>query len=129
MTSSSAAIGTAGAQNVFRRTVAPGGSIYVVLDAAREPGGPQQARQAGLECQSLYTGEMGDLLKGVAPYIIEFRVRSVFRQWWFQQWGHSIGVLAEAPVSLEELRKHFRTLLMVRGEDRKRYVSARRITS
>ena len=47
--------------------------------------------------------------------------RSSFRSWWFGQWGNSVGVLVEAPVGLEDLRRHFRTLMMVRGGDRLRY--------
>lgn len=109
------------AEAAFQRAVAPRAPLSALLDGARAPSGAFHAGHAGLECESLFTGEMGDMLKEVAPYLIEFPPRSPFRQWWFEQWGHAIGVLVEAPVSLEELRKHFRTLMMVRGEDRKRY--------
>jgi hypothetical protein len=53
---------------------------------------------------------------------VEFRRGTSFHRWWFEQWGNSIGVLVEAPVTLEELRRHFRTLTVVRGaEDKKKY--------
>jgi hypothetical protein len=111
-----------GAESAFNRAVAPRAPLYTLLDAARESAGPYQAEQAGLECRSLFAGDLGDRIKEVSPYIIEFPVRSVFRQWWFEQWGNSIGVLVEAPVTLEELRRHFRTLTVVRGaEDKKKY--------
>ena len=64
---------------------------------------------------------MGEMLKNVAPHLVEFRAGTTFYDWWFEQWGNSIGVLVEAPVSLADLRRHFRTLLMVRGPNRKRY--------
>jgi len=105
----------------FSRAAVPQAPVCALVDAAREPDGPFEARQAGLECRSLFAGELGDMLKEVAPFIIEFPARSPFRTWWFEQWGNSIGVLVEAPVSLGDLRKHFRTLTMVRDEARKRY--------
>lgn len=75
-----------------------------------------------MDCQSLFTGELGEMLEDVAPHLIEFRRGTSFYRWWFEQWGNSIGVLVEAPVSLSDLRRHFRTLTIVRGgSDRKRY--------
>jgi hypothetical protein len=109
------------AESVFARTVAPRAPLYALLDKARESAGIYQASKAGLKYESLFAGEMGDQLSEVAPYLIEFPIRSSFRQWWFEQWGNSIGVLLEAPAGFEDLRRHFRTLMMVRGEDRKRY--------
>ncbi len=101
--------------------MAPGTRLYALLDAAREPAGPHLAAQAGLACESLYEGDMGSMLQEVAPYLIEVDPKSNFLSWWFEQWGNSIGVLLDAPANLAELRHHFRTLLMVRGENGKRY--------
>ena len=71
--------------------------------------------------QNAVNGYLGDKLGRVAPYLIRFRAKSPFRQWWFEQWGHSVGILVEATVNMTELRRHFRTLLMVSGPQRKRY--------
>ena len=109
------------AEATFKRAVAPRGPLYALIDAARESSGPFEAEEAGVEYQSLYAGDLGEMLKNVAPYLAEFPVGSSFRHWWFEQWGNSIGILVEAPVSLTDLRRHFRTLMMVRGEDRNRY--------
>ena len=109
------------AAGVFERAVAPRAPLYALLDAARESDGPYQARAADVAHESLFTGELGDLLADVAPYLVEFRRDSSFYPWWFQQWGRSIGVLVEAPVSLSNLRHHFRTLLKVRDDQRRRY--------
>jgi hypothetical protein len=98
-----------------------GTPLYAVLDAAREPEGPLAAHKAGLRVQSLYEGKLGDMLKSVAPHLIDFGVKSSFRDWWFGRWGKSVGILVETPASLSEVRKHFRTLTIVRGEDRSRY--------
>ncbi|MCH7813984.1 MAG: DUF4123 domain-containing protein [Planctomycetes bacterium] len=94
---------------------------HLSIDAARCPEGPEQAKRAQLRHQSLLAGPLGQELGEVAPYLIEFRAGSSFGEWWFEQWGRSVGVLVEAPVSLEELRSHFRTLLIVRHQDGRKY--------
>ena len=109
------------AEAVFDHTMAPQATLYAVIDAAREPGAPYHARKAGAQCESLYAGEMGHKLSHVAPHLVWFRAKSPFRRWWFEQWGNSIGILVEAPVPMSELRRHFRTLMMVNGEGRERY--------
>lgn len=106
---------------VFRRAVGAQAAIYVVLDAARQPDGPEQFQHSDARSESLFAGELGGKLKEVAPYLVEFRARSAFARWWFEQWGHSVGIMAEAPVRLEELRQHFRTLLIVRDEQRRKF--------
>ncbi|MGB2987270.1 MAG: DUF4123 domain-containing protein, partial [Phycisphaerae bacterium] len=115
-------INPAPAEATFNRTIAPRAALYAMIDAARESSAPSQAEQAGVDCQSLFTGELGEMLEDVAPHLIEFRRGTSFYRWWFEQWGNSIGVLVEAPVSLSDFRRHFRTLTIVRGgSDRKRY--------
>ncbi len=88
--------------------------LFTVVDAARAPLGPFQAEQAELECQSLFSGDMGGRLKEVAPYLIDFPLDGPFKDWWFSQWADSIGILVETTATAFTLRKHFRTLLMVR---------------
>lgn len=109
------------AEAVFDRSFAPQAPLYAVLDPASAPTGPHVARQVGARCESLFAGAMGEELSGVAPHLVWFRADSPFRRWWFDQWGNSIGILVEAAVTLPELRKHFRKLLIVNGEGRKRY--------
>ena len=106
---------------VLRSVVAPRARLYALIDSARCPEGPKQAEDANMAYESLLAGPLGRELGDVAPYLVEFRARSSFGEWWFEQWGRSIGVLVEAPVSLDELRRHFRTLLVVRHEDRRKY--------
>lgn len=106
---------------VFRRAVAGQASLYAVIDAARGPEAIAAIKEAGSSCRSLLQGEFGEKLGEVAPYITAFRADSSFGQWWFEQWGHSVGLLLQAPVALDELRTHFRTLLIVRHEDGHKY--------
>jgi hypothetical protein len=109
------------AEVVFDRAVSPDAPLFALVDAARESGAPHQARQAGVACESLFAGEMGELLKDVAPHVIEFPLHSRFSEWWFQQSGNSIGVLLETSASLADVRRHFRTLMTVRDDQHRTY--------
>ncbi len=94
----------AAAEAVFDHTMAPQAPLYAVIDAARSPEGPHVAQEMGGQCVSLFAGKMGEELGSVAPHLIQFRAKSPFRNWWFEQWGKSIGVLVETPVTMKELR-------------------------
>jgi len=88
------------ALRVFERTVAARAPLYALIDAARVSEGPYEARRAGVQCESLFAGDFGEMVKGVAPHLVEFKRQSSFYRWWFEQWGKSIGVLVEVPVML-----------------------------
>ena len=109
------------AQSAFERSVSPRASIFAIVDAAREPAGPHQMEEAGVVHVSLFDGELGDMLKDAAPHLAEFPGESPFRTWWFEQWGNSIGVLVEAPLTLGAVRRHLRTLTMVRDSTGQRH--------
>lgn len=109
------------AESLFIRVIAPRAPLYALVDAARESRGPHEAAQAGVEYRSLFVGELGERLTSVAPHVVAFHRDASFYRWWFEQWGRSIGVLVEAPVKLPDLWRHFRTLLMVRGQHQQRY--------
>ena len=108
-------------EELLRSAVPRQAQLYAVVDAARAPAGPYQAELADLSQESLFAGDMGDRLKGVAPYVIAFPLEGPFNEWWFGEWGASAGILVEAAMTLSALRKHFRTLLMVKDDSRKRY--------
>ena len=63
---------------VLRRVLAPRARVYALLDAARCPDGPEQAKRAQLRHQSLLAGDLGQELREVAPYLVEFRAGSSF---------------------------------------------------
>ena len=109
------------AEAAFARVIGRGADVYAVIDAARDSGGPLHARQCGASCESLFAGPLQEQVDDVAPYLVELRAHSSFWEWWYRQWGNSVGVLIQTPVSLAELRAHFRTLMVVRGEDRRKY--------
>ena len=78
---------------VFNRSVTWRVPIYAIVDSARESRGPYEAKVAGLRCDSLFAGKMGEELKGVAPHVIEFGRGSSFEDFWFGKWGNSSGIL------------------------------------
>lgn len=109
------------AEAVFDHSFSPQSPLYAVIDAARAPEGPYLANKTGASCVSLFAGDIGDKLSHVAPHLISFRANSPFRRWWFDQWGKSAGILLESTSNMKDLRRHFRTLLIVKGEGRKQY--------
>jgi hypothetical protein len=109
------------AEVVFKKTAKGPGKLYVIMDAARDSKVVEHAQDSGVMCRSLFEGPVGRELEGVAPHQAEFRTKSSVWPWWFQQWGRSLGVIVETPTSFEELRRHFRTLLIVRHEDGQKY--------
>ncbi|MBK9118822.1 MAG: DUF4123 domain-containing protein [Phycisphaerales bacterium] len=106
---------------ILQRAVPPGARLYALLDSACAPDGPFEAADAGAACESLFAGRAGDHLRDVAPYLAEFPRRSAFAQWWFAEWGKSVGILLDAPAELAEVRRHFRTLTIVRDARRTKY--------
>ena len=109
------------AEAVFKRAFGRPTDLYAVIDAARDSRGQGHAHPEGSRGESLFAGPVGQQLEGVAPHLARFETDSSLWRWWYQQWGNSVGVLMQTPVSLAELRAHFRTLMVVRGEDRRKY--------
>jgi len=109
------------AEAALKTALARQGNVFAVLDAARAPGGVFEAGHSGLLCKSLYEGPRGERLSHVAPYLVEFRLESAFGRWWLDNWGDSVGILFVTPTSFADVRKHCRTLMIVRGHDEKKY--------
>lgn len=109
------------ASRAFERAVRVRGTLYALVDAARDCDGPFEAAESGLRHQSLFAGDLGAALADVAPYLVEVRARTSFYTWFFEQFGNSVGVLFESTADFDILRRHFRTLLQVRDDARKRY--------
>lgn len=98
------------------------GPLFALLDAARAPEVPARLVEFNVEHASLFAGEMGELLKDVAPYLARCEQDSPLMQWLLEEgWGDSWGIFVSASLSLEELRRHFKRFLMVRDEAGKKY--------
>lgn len=94
-------------------------SWFAVLDAAQEASAPQQAAEAGMQVRCLYEGEAGALVANVAPHLTTFDVSGEFANWLFPRWDRNVGILLQAQATFDEVRKHLRKFLIVKGPDGK----------
>jgi len=93
--------------------------VYALLDGARDARIVQMVYGSGQDYACLYTGKLSLQLQAAAPYLVHLSPGSRFTRELFRHgWGRSWGVFAVAPpeVTLDALRRHFRTLLRVRDE-------------
>lgn len=98
--------------------LAPGESLYAVLDAAQNHEIPLRLKAAGVHHDCLYEGPTAEALWFVAPYLARCERESPFFSWLTESgWGQSWGIFALAPVDLASLRQHFRKFLLVKMED------------
>lgn len=96
--------------------------VYAVLDGASVPKLPQALWKHEPEHVCLYRGELQPDLAATAPYLVKLEALAPFAQWVLTQgWGNHWGIFALAPqaVPFRELRKHFRTFLMVNDPEGK----------
>jgi hypothetical protein len=91
--------------------------LYAVLDAARDLRALNWLKESGTEYASLYDGKSAVDLEMFAPYLARLeKDANVLRKLLAEAWGQSWGIYLTSPVSLAELRKHFRHFLMVEME-------------
>ena len=89
---------------------------YAILDGAQVPDLPQRLHASGLEHICLYRGKIPDDLAQVAPYLVVLKRDDEFTRYILELgWGKAWGIYARADTErgLQEIRKHFRTFLMV----------------
>jgi hypothetical protein len=99
------------------REVAGRGRLFAVLDAASSERVVPLLQRAADEHDSLYQGLLADSAEDVAPYLVRFEKESrLLRRLVLEGWGQSWGSYLESAAKLEELRGHFRRLLMVTRE-------------
>jgi Domain of unknown function (DUF4123) len=98
------------------------GSLFAVLDAARDPLSILGLlRAAGEEYQSLYEGTQAQLLEAFAPYLVRLTENSkLLESLVAHGWGKNWGIFAVSGADFQAVRRHFRTFLMVNGPDGKR---------
>lgn len=90
--------------------------VYALLDGARDPRIEPLVRKSQADFSCLYAGRLSRDLSAAAPYLLHLKPDQPYtRQLLQESWGQSWGCFAVAPsqITLEELRKHFRTLLRV----------------
>ena len=93
---------------------------YVLLDAARAPEIAPTIQQLADEWTILWdVSEEAEELLTVAPYLVRWQPSSDFAEWLIQNgWGQSWGIFLKLRlrIPLEQLRRHFQSLLLVHVE-------------
>jgi hypothetical protein len=100
----------------------PGHATFALLDGAGIPDLLDRLYGAdALEFECLYSGELEPDVAEVAPYIARLERGSDFAAWVLGGWGASRGLFAQVTddVGMPQLRRHFRKLNMVYGDDGK----------
>ena len=88
--------------------------LYALLDAGRDPEILTLLYRYDSPCRSLYQGEAEATLGPSGPFLVELRETDLLTQLLRKGWGQSWGLFVISTAPFDELRRHFRTLLMVR---------------
>jgi hypothetical protein len=95
--------------------------LFAILDAARDSKVSEWLRTCGQECQSLYAGARGQELADCAPYLVllppDSRALATLVR---TSWGKGWGIFLTSSASFKEIRRHFRRLLIVQTEDKRK---------
>jgi Domain of unknown function (DUF4123) len=93
------------------------GSVWAVLDCARERRIYRELAVSRLDYQCLYSGNLPTALKVVAPHMVELGPRYGFTSRLLSEgWGRSWGLFVRINDSTQ-LRHHLRKFLRVKTED------------
>ena len=94
--------------------------VYALLDGARDRRIEPMIRLSRLEYCCLYAGRLSPVLERAAPYLVHLTPTASFTTDLIETgWGRSWGILTVVPpdCTMQQQRRHFRTLLRVRTED------------
>lgn len=98
------------------------GSLWAILDCARNPRIYRELAVSRLDYQCLYSGDLPTELKVAAPHMVELSPRFGFTETLLDQsWGRSWGIFARINDGTK-LRHHLRKLLTVQGEDGRKFL-------
>ncbi len=92
-------------------------NVYVVLDGASVPDIIQNLAKYKAESICLYRGELDPELAQTAPYLVHLTADSELTDWVLSGIGHHWGIFAISKANIKDMRKHFRTFLMVYDPD------------
>ena len=93
-----------------------GHNLFTILDGAAVPGLLVKLHRDEPEHVPLYLGELLPDRAETAPYLVRLERDSRFTQWLFDQgWGKNWGIFVSVSdkVDMQQMRKHFRTFLIV----------------
>ncbi len=94
------------------------GSLYAVLDSARDEQVLPFLYGAGAQFQSLYEGLRGEELALVAPYLVALpHDAAALTELVEERWGDAWGIFLRAEASFRDVRRHLRRLLRAELDD------------
>ena len=96
-----------------------GSQVHAIVDAAQHPSIVGMVRTTGLERCCLFSGALDPALEAAAPFLVHLSPTAPFTQRLLEEgWGAHWCVMLTAPadVSMQQLRRHLRTLLRVQDE-------------
>jgi hypothetical protein len=97
--------------------------LWAVLDGARDRRVFRFLINSYLDYTCLYAGTLHPDLEIAAPYLVRLEQGDKYTNGLLEQaWGNSWGVLLRCPTTIESLRRHLRTFLVVRGPGGERLV-------
>ena len=95
-------------------------NTYAVLDGASIPDLLDHLETDNPDHVCLYRGELSDELAEAAPYLVQLKPDAPFTDWLLSEgWGNHWGIFALSRADIREMRKHFRTFLMVKSPEEK----------
>lgn len=93
---------------------------YAVLDGASIDDLLPVFEELAPEYICLYRGELDEELAACAPYLVKLEEDSEFTDWIVAEgWSNHWGIFASSDAEMKEVRKHFRTFLIVKDPDGK----------
>lgn len=91
--------------------------VFAVLDGASMPGLLDKLYGLSPIFCCLFRGEIEPDMAEVAPYLVQLEKDSEFTNWLIGQgWGNHYGTFAVADADFREMRRHFRSFLIVYDE-------------
>ncbi|MFS0738570.1 DUF4123 domain-containing protein [Sphingomonas sp. 1P06PA] len=93
--------------------------VYGILDCARSPGLYPLIRELDpLDAPCLFTGDIGEDMRRVSPFIFALAAAPKIADiWGAQGLGRSWGIFLTSPMGLDAVRRHIRHFLQVRLPD------------
>lgn len=92
--------------------------VYAVLDGASFVELVSDLKRLRADYRCLYRGELAEDMASVAPYLVALTSGSELTLWVLNHIGQNFpGIFAQTTVSMDELRKHLRTFLMIKDAD------------
>ena len=95
--------------------------VYAVLDGASIKNLLLHLDEHEPDYFCLYQGDLPHDVEEAAPYLVHLEKESPFTQWVIEKgWGNHWGIFAVSRENIKAMRKHFRTLVMIKEHNGKR---------